>query len=705
MTDLVRGELSRRQFLVRGALVGSTAVAAASFLGPRPAAAAGGDLSFCDNFTRPDSSAVGNGWQPLRGNWAILSDSLTTTGGTTERNIAQTAFQLGRTFTAEAKLSIGGTPSGIAARGPEHGIAFNIHDNGDGTQNHYVFVVTLSSPPSWYLSEFQNSHRTRTFGAGSSATTSLVPNHTYTLQVSSSVYGCFNLSILDGDTVLLSQPVQIDPLAQQLSGGYAGVFSEANSGSTLEVFEERITSVTALSNPPPPPPLVPLVARPVNGPPYQLSDTTWTIVNSSTVDETNARLAVGQSLLTSGSTQYVAYYNGNLEMTIAQRSVTSDTWVRQSLPESIGWDSHDTVTMAMDRAGQLHIAGDMHANPLTYFRTSVAGDVTSLTKIASMVDPLTEQSETYPVFLYDAHGALIYNYRAGSSGNGTNYYNIYDEATQTWSRLFDETLFDGQGDRNSYPSTPALGPDGYFHMVWSWRDTGDAGTESNLSYARSLDLVHWETIEGAPVALPVTYTTPGVIVDPIPIFHGLVNSRASIGFDASNKVIISYYKFDSKWNAQVYFARPKPGKGWETIEASSWTGRYELAGIGTIPGQPIVSAVSPLPDGNLQMTYSVPENPPYSYSSQSGVWIMDPKTLLPFTEVHTPQNTLPAEITTLRSTFPAMKVVVENDSGSSGSNTERYVIRWEALPTNQDAPRNPPYPDPGPLQVYLLTSS
>ena len=699
MTEIERAKLSRRQFLVRGALAGSAAaIVAGNLLDPNPVAAAGGDLTFFDNFTRPDSPTVGNGWQPLLGNWSIAGNSLETTGGVIE----QTAFQLGRTFSVEARLSVG---PGRAGNTDNNGIAFNIHDNGDGTQNLYRLTLTLAtSPPTWWLWELQNSQARRLYGSGSAATANLVPNHTYTLRVSSTVYGSFDVAILDGSTVLLSRRVQIDPLAQQLSDGYAGVYSQGELGGQLRVFEERITSVTAPSRPPAPPPQVPLVATPVSGPPYQLSGATRTVVNSSTVDETNARLAVAQSLLTSGSTQYVAYYNGNLEMTVAQRSVTSGSWELKSLNEFIGWDAHNSVGMALDRAGQLHVAGDMHNVPLVYFRTSVAGDVTSLAKVPSMVDPSTEQSETYPVFLYNAQGALIYNYRDGSSGNGATYYDIYDETTRTWSRLLDQPLFDGQGNRNSYPSTPALGPDGNFHMVWSWRDTADAATESNLCYARSRDLVNWETIESAPVTLPITYSTPGVIVDPVPIYHGLINSKASIGFDADRSVIISYTKFDKNWNAQVYFARHQDGAVWDIIQASSWTGRYLLAGLNGIPGLPAVSAVSPLPDGNLQMTYSVPLNPPYSDSNQSGVWILNPKGLLPFTEVPVPK-TLPAEITTLRSTFPGMEVQVRNDFGSSGSSTQQYVLRWEALPTNNDHPRNPPFPAPSPLQVYLLTAS
>jgi hypothetical protein len=40
-------------------------------------------------------------------------------------------------------------------------------------------------------------------------------------------------------------------------------------------------------------------------------------------------------------------------MTVAQRTVDSDTWTVQRLDSVIGWDSHNYVTMAVDEAGHL----------------------------------------------------------------------------------------------------------------------------------------------------------------------------------------------------------------------------------------------------------------------------------------------------------------------------------------------------------------
>lgn len=690
-TFMGRENVSRRRFLVQGTLVTSAAAGAAGLFRPTAAAAAdSGPLRFSDNFQRADSTTVGNGWDPIQGDWAIVSDSLELTGGTSQLLIAQTAFELGRTFVVEGKVRLS------APGGSFNGIAFNLHHNADGSLSWYGAALQLGNPSIWAVWQVGTGMLTRLPAYDE---IDISADHTYTIQATSTVYGWFNVQILDGTTVLASKRVQLDPFTQQLSGGYAGMYSQSGvAGGVFRVTQASAASVPAPSNPPPPPAPAPLVCTPVVGPPYTITGSAWSVVNSSQVDLTQARVAVAQQVLTNGEIQYVGYYDANLQLVIASRAVGSDSWVKQPLPESIGWDAHNSIAMAIDRDNQLHIAADMHNVPLIYFRTTTAGDITTLTKIASMVDPSTENSETYPVFMYNGAGALIYNYRNGGSGNGSSYYNIYDESTQTWSRLFDEALFDGQGLYNSYPSNPALGPDGNFHMVWVWRDTADAATNSNLCYARSKDMVNWETIAGDPITLPIVYSTGGVTVDPVPNYGGLLNGAPKIGFDASNQVLISYYKLDRELNTQVYVAGPLPGQGaaWKITQVSNWTGRYLAQGIGAIPGVPVVSPVSPLPDGNLQMQYN--------YLDQSGIWIMNPKTLIPFTQAPVPVS-LPAEITTLGSTFPGMQVQVRDDLGTSGSSGQRYVLRWEALPTNMDQPRNPPYPDPSPLQVYLLQAS
>ena len=64
---------------------------------------------------------------------------------------------------------------------------------------------------------------------------------------------------------------------------------------------------------------------------------------------------------------------------------------------------------------------------------------------------------------------------------------------------------------------------------------------------------------------PIVYSTPGVIVDPVPNYGGLLNGAPKIGFDADNNVLISYYKLDRQLNTQVYVAAPGSRKDAWTI--------------------------------------------------------------------------------------------------------------------------------------------
>ena len=690
---------SRRRLLIGGTLLAATAAGGAA-LRPHPAAGnGGGDLTYTDDFQRADGAAVGDGWLQLRGRWSLVDKTLQPTGNTAQMVVAQTAFELGRAFTVEATVSVN-PPGGV-----HNGLAFNVHDLGTGNQNAYALTLSYGTPSTWALFDLRNSAQ-RFLPAFQEI--DLQPGHPYTLRAQASRYGAFRVTILDGTTTLVSRDVDLDPFDQQLSTGFFGLYSQAgNADGAFQVHGVRARSTIQPSRPPAAPAAAPLVCPPVPGPPYQLPGTTWTVVGSSQVDTTQPYVAVGQALLTNSDVQYVAYYEANRQMTVASRPVGGTTWTHQPLGTDVGTDGHNSVTMAVDRDGQLHVAGNMHNVPLIYFRTSTAGDVTTLARVPSMVDPDTERSETYPVFLHTSTGQLIYNFRSGVSGNGVTYYNIYDEATRTWSRLLDQPLFDGQGAGNAYPSDPLLGPDGRFHLVWVWRATGDASTNHTLCYARSADLVHWETVGGDPLALPITQPTAGVVVDPVPVYGGLLNGVPIIGFDADQRPVVSYYKLDAKANTQVYAARPAGRNRWQVVQVSRWTGRYWAEGIGTIPPQPLISPVAPLPDGRLKLAYTYA---PATGTSYSGTWILDPRTLTPYTEVpldevprfgNGPLPNLPAELTAVRSTFPGMSVVLRPDSGSSGSADQQYFLRYEALP----AAKTGTQPTPGPLQVYLVARS
>lgn len=229
-------------------------------------------------------------------------------------------------------------------------------------------------------------------------------------------------------------------------------------------------------------------------------------------------------LLTHPPFQFVAYYDAQRQMSVAQRTLNSTNWTITKLPSTLGWDSHNYVTMAVDREGRLHVSGNMHCVPLIYFRSEKPLEATTLKRVSAMIGE-REQSVTYPVFMHDKSARLIFRYRDGRSGKGDDLYNVYNEKTHVWSRLLATPLISGQGKMNAYTSLPQLGPDGRFHMLWVWRSSWGCEFNHDLGYARSDDLQTWTDATGTSLPLPITLQQRSTIIDPVPVRGGLLNGH------------------------------------------------------------------------------------------------------------------------------------------------------------------------------------
>lgn len=402
---------------------------------------------------------------------------------------------------------------------------------------------------------------------------------------------------------------------------------------------------------------------------------------------------VGFCLLTHGNQQYAAFYDAERRMTVAQRLLDSGAWTMVRLPEQVKWDSHNSITMAVDAAGCIHLAGNMHCVPLVYFKTREPGDITTFERLTSLVGD-RENKCTYPKFMTGPKGQFIFTYRHGSSGNGINLYNVYEPKTQSWRRLVDGPLLDGEGAMNAYAIGPELGPDGWYHMVWVWRDTPDCATNHDLSYARSKDLVQWETSKGEPLTLPITLDNCEV-VDPVPPGGGIINGNTRLGFDAEDRVILSYHKYDENGHTQIYNARFEEG-GWRIYQASDWDYRWEFSGGGTIQFDVHLSGVS-LEKGKLLQSFRCPEG--------GGLFELDAATLKPIgkgTRSSLGSVVAPAKDRSPESDFPGMGVRWRSDSGEAPEDKTWYMLRWETLGPNRDRPREKPWPAPSMLRVYKM---
>lgn len=402
---------------------------------------------------------------------------------------------------------------------------------------------------------------------------------------------------------------------------------------------------------------------------------------------------VGFCLLTQSPRQFVAYYDVQRQMSVAQRTLDSTKWTITKLPSKLGWDSHNYVTLALDRDGYLHLAGNMHCVPLVYFRSAQPLVAASLKRVEAMTGD-REQRVTYPVFLHDRADQLVFRYRDGRSGSGDDLYNVYEERTQTWRRLLDQPLTSGGGKMNAYCSVPARGPDGRFHMVWVWRNTPDCATNHDLSYARSDDLVHWTDSAGRALALPITVAA-GDVVDPVPPGGGLLNVNRELGFDSAGRPVVTYHKYDARGDLQIYAAR-READGWKIVQVSDWRDyRWEFRGGGSIVVEVHVGAVRALGAGRLALNYHYPRG--------SGVWVLDEKTLRPIPGAMAPREepVVPAAYAKVESAFPGMRKQIRRDAGDALPDA-RFALTWETLEANRDRPRDPPWPEPSLLRVIRV---
>ena len=391
-----------------------------------------------------------------------------------------------------------------------------------------------------------------------------------------------------------------------------------------------------------------------------------------------------------GEHQLITYYDATRQMSIAHRSNARDPWRIQKVPSFVGWDSHNYTTVDVDEKGYIHVLGNMHADPLVYFRSTRPWDVRSLEQVDYMVDAARETRVTYPRFLHDREGRLIAIFRIGGSGDGKYYYHRYDTETKSWALLHDKQFFDGEGERGAYYIGPQEGPDGLFHMVWVWRETPSAATNNNLSYVRSADLVNWEDSNGNPVALPIIRST-GEVVDAVPPFGGILNGQKKLGFDANGLPMISYYKHDANGDTQIMLAR-KSGEGWSIHQISDWTGSKQFLDRGgslnvsiLVPDAPYVAndgtiRVRARRDGNF-IEFTV--NPRTNALIETGSYTPTPPLIAGFQD------------------NPELTQYVVRAEGVPADSAHDFYLSWEANPPNQDQARGD-VPPPSTLRLHKI---
>jgi hypothetical protein len=214
----------------------------------------------------------------------------------------------------------------------------------------------------------------------------------------------------------------------------------------------------------------------------------------------------------------------------------------------------------------------------------------------------------------------------------------------------------------------------------------------DLSYARSRDLVHWETAAGVPIQLPMTVDTPGLILDPAPQGAGLINGSQSVGFDVGGELVIAYTKYDAKGKTQLYFARWQQG-AWNIQQASNWDYRWDFHGGGSFPMEVMIG---PLQAYNGYLSIMV-----HHSVYGTGMRQVDPRTMQ---LIGKPVPTLTEKKPGAVFAPPPDSLMFQHfahDLGAPRADGTSCLLTWNTLGANRDQPRTDGAPPPSVLRLLI----
>ena len=230
----------------------------------------------------------------------------------------------------------------------------------------------------------------------------------------------------------------------------------------------------------------------------------------------NSSAFVNDNLWSEGDLQFAVWVDGEGSPVVGQRRNSEATWHSVNLGDLAGnplatptvADPHNVFAIGVDPAGYIHVAGNMHGDPLRYVRSSYPLTIDAWT-MPEMIGA-QEASASYPAFVRAPGGALLFFYRDGGAGRGDVLVNRSDGSG--WERL--GTLIDGQSsDESAYLQHIAVDSvRRSIHVMYLWRSGADPAGNRDVSYLRSDDDgTTWETSDASVVALPVTHRTADVV--------------------------------------------------------------------------------------------------------------------------------------------------------------------------------------------------
>lgn len=282
----------------------------------------------------------------------------------------------------------------------------------------------------------------------------------------------------------------------------------------------------------------------------------------------------------------IAYYDADRWVTLASLDEKSRELCRVRLPSRFGgWDAHNNLAVARASDGSIHIAGNAHATPLFYARAANS-DIETV-RATAMIGS-NEANATYPTFLRDANGDLLFLYREGRSGDGTWLINRWHSGR--WSRIGSAfASADNFGSVSAYPTNIETDNQGVSHVAVVWRRNYDVRSNFAISYAQTRDFLHWSRLNETPTIGPLDPSQMDTIDAPGE-GHGLLNSGQLL-LSNDGIPIVFYIRYGDNGNDAIFVSKPSHGR-WIKKEIARSPRRSLISGGGTISGLPSISATN-----------------------------------------------------------------------------------------------------------------
>lgn len=281
-----------------------------------------------------------------------------------------------------------------------------------------------------------------------------------------------------------------------------------------------------------------------------------------------------QAVTSANGYQFTGYYDPDGSLVLARRKLDATAWRTHTQYTGDVKDAHNSISMAIDDKGYLHVSWGQHNTRLRYARSTKPYGLELSDELP--MTGMQESSVTYPEFHKLPNGKLIFCYRSGESGRGNMVMNEYNITTKTWKQI-QNNLLDGEEQRSAYWQL-AVSREGIIHLSWVWRENWDVATNHDLCYAVSYDGGYsWEKSDRTKYTLPITQEK-AEIAWKIPQNSNLINQTSMTLNPDGNPYIATYWNTNGIVQYKIVYYE----NGQWSLKTTQFLNKpFHLAGGGT----------------------------------------------------------------------------------------------------------------------------